>query len=194
MSKAVFLDRDGTLCEDGGYLHKVKDLKVLPGVSKALVRLQKAGYLLVEITNQSGVGRGMYREVDFDKFQDALERALGVDRDRFLVFPCFHKPEDMCECRKPEPGLYEQVESCLSNLNYLESWSIGDRAADLEAAKAHCPSIRTIRLPKDAGTSQEKTLPASRWDDYFFDNMEEAVNFILGEELVEDGDEEWEDE
>jgi histidinol-phosphate phosphatase family protein len=130
--KAVFLDRDNTLIEDKGFVHKVEDLKILPGVIEGLQRLQEAGYTLFLLTNQSGIGRGLFPLGDYElfmsKFIDELS-SHGIFIEE--IYCCPHKPEDECACRKPKPYLIELAMNDYP-IDPKESWMVGDRLADYE--------------------------------------------------------------
>ncbi len=133
---AVFLDRDGTLIEDPGYLADPAGVRLLPGVPAALRRLEAAGYVRVVITNQSGIGRGRYGEAEFQAVEAEMEHQLatagaGVD----AVYHCPHQAEAGCACRKPGTALHRQAIASLQ-LDPLRSWCIGDRTGDVLAAKA----------------------------------------------------------
>src|SRR4029453_9608492 len=135
----VFLDRDGTLVRDTGYPHRPQDYALLPGVPAALRRLQEAGFALAIVTNQSGIGRGLFGEEDFERFQ----RLLLVDLEREGVaiartYYCPHRPEAGGACRKPEPGLLWRARDELG-ADLAASWVVGDRTRDVElAARAGC--------------------------------------------------------
>jgi D-glycero-D-manno-heptose 1,7-bisphosphate phosphatase len=135
----VFLDRDGTLVRDVGYVYRLEDYALLPGVAEGLRRLSAAGWALAIVTNQSGIGRGYYAESDFHAFQERLVgdlRSRGVVIERSLFCP--HRPDDGCACRKPEPGLLLRARDEL-DADLGRSWMIGDEAKDAEAAaRAGC--------------------------------------------------------
>lgn len=137
MNKAIFLDRDGTINVEKNYLYKIEDFEFLPGVLEGLKLLQDAGYLLIVITNQSGIGRGYYSEKDFLALNDWMLNTLKeMDIHINEVYYCPHIPEAkiakyrmICTCRKPALGMYEQAirdfDICMA-----ESWSIGDKIRD----------------------------------------------------------------
>lgn len=135
----VFLDRDGTLVRDTGYVHRLEDYSLLPGVPAALRRLADAGYALAILTNQSGIGRGLYSQQAFDSFQRHLVADLarhGVTIERTLFCP--HTPQDACTCRKPAPGLLWRARDELG-ADLARSWMIGDALRDVIAAdRAGC--------------------------------------------------------
>ena len=117
MNKAVFLDRDGTINVDKNYLYRVEDFEFLPGVIEGLKAFQKAGYLLIVITNQSGIARGYYSERDYEILTDYMRNEL-QKKGVFLtdVLYCPHHPDGIipkyrinCECRKPKLGLFYQA-------------------------------------------------------------------------------------
>ncbi len=134
MARYVFLDRDGTLVRDPGYVHRISDYELLDGVADGLRRLQAAGYGLAIVTNQSGIGRGLFTEADFHAFQKHLIADLERQGVRIeATFYCPHAPEADCACRKPRPGLFEQAAKHLG-ADLPQCWMIGDSARDAEAA------------------------------------------------------------
>jgi histidinol-phosphate phosphatase family protein len=152
---AVFLDRDGTLISDTGYLSSPDEVKLLPGAVDLLRRLRESGYLLVVISNQSGIGRGWITEqqawsVD-DRFR-ALLSDYGITLD--AVYYCPHAPDVNCECRKPSPGLLRRAATDVG-IDLSRSYMVGDRASDCEAGEA--AGCRAILLVQD-----ECTRP-TRW-------------------------------
>lgn len=137
MNKAIFLDRDGTINVEKNYLYKIDDFEFLPGVTDSLRRLQDAGYLLIIITNQSGIARGYYSEKDFQKLNawmiNELRKQGVIITD---VYYCPHLPDAQiedyrkdCECRKPKLGMYEQA-VCEHDIDLSQSYAIGDKIRD----------------------------------------------------------------
>jgi D-glycero-D-manno-heptose 1,7-bisphosphate phosphatase len=145
---AVFLDRDGTLIREVDYLSDLSDLAILPGIPEALRRLGQAGYLLLVVTNQSGVARGYFDLSFVEGVHAELARRLetqGARLDRFYVCP--HHPEfgGPCACRKPAPGLILQAAADW-DVDLARSWVVGDKACDLELARSagcHAALVRT---------------------------------------------------
>lgn len=136
MNRFVFLDRDGTLVRDPGYVHRVEDFTLLPGVVEGLGRLQTAGWKLAIVTNQSGIGRGLFSESDFEAFQKHLTSELGDQGITIAgTFHCPHAPEEGCPCRKPAAGLFDQARDQLG-ADLAASWMIGDSERDAQAASA----------------------------------------------------------
>ncbi|MFY9510920.1 MAG: HAD family hydrolase [Rubrivivax sp.] len=163
MDKAVFLDRDGVLVHDGGYVHRVQDLRLLPGVVEGLLRLQAVGYKLVVVTNQSGIARGFYGEAEYQAFTSALTEMLGHHGVTLAaVYHCPHLPDadvpayaQHCDCRKPAPGMVLRALQAL-DIDPAASVMIGDRRSDLQAGRA--AGIARCVLIRDAG-SQEPLPP-----------------------------------
>ncbi len=139
MRKAIFLDRDGTINVDVDYLHECDKLKFLEGAVEALALLKKKGYLLIVITNQSGVGRGYFPMKDVEKVNEHMNRLLKEQKAGIDGFYCCpHVEEDCCDCRKPQTGLYLQAVQ-EHDINLKESYMVGDKVTDILAAeKLHC--------------------------------------------------------
>lgn len=127
----LFLDRDGVVIVDRNYLSDPGEVELVPGVPAALVRARAAGFRLVGVSNQSGLGRGMFGEDDLAAVMtrlDALLAAEGVVFDAFYYCP--HAPEDDCPCRKPRPGLLEEA-GRVFRWDPATSWVIGDKTDDV---------------------------------------------------------------
>jgi len=138
MKKALFLDRDGVINIDYGYVSKIKDFKFIDGILDFIKSAQKKGYLPIVVTNQSGIGRGYYSLEDFEKLTEWMLEQMqqaGIEIDRSQVFYCPHAPEDGCDCRKPMPGMLLEAKKCF-NIDMKNSWMIGDKLSDIEAAKS----------------------------------------------------------
>lgn len=137
-NKAVFLDRDGVINIDKGYLHRVEDFEFIPGASEAVRLLNDAGFLVVVVTNQSGVARGYFTMEAVELLHRHIEEALaaaGARVDAWYVCP--HHPdhgEDCC-CRKPLPGMLTQAAADLQ-IDLTRSFMVGDKASDIEAGLA----------------------------------------------------------
>ena len=146
-NKAVFLDRDGTINTDSGYVYQIEDIEIIGGVIEALKIFQNEGYLLIVVTNQSGVSRGYYKEEDVDNFNNALKDILaesGVDIKQFYVCP--HSLEDKCICRKPLPYLlYRAMED--HNIDPNLSFMFGDKTTDVVFGENAC--IRSFLITKE---------------------------------------------
>ena len=133
MSKALFLDRDGTLILDKDYLADPAGVELLPGIADALARARSLGYKLFLFTNQSGIGRGFYTLEDAHRVNARLEEMLGLTRpifDDICIAP--ESPEQPSAYRKPSPRF---IIECISrhSLNAKDCWMVGDRESDLQA-------------------------------------------------------------
>jgi len=149
MKKALFLDRDGTITVDKGFVHKKEDLELLPGVAEAIRLANEHGFMVVVVTNQSGVARGYFTEEDVQTFNAYLAQILAEQGARIDAFYyCPHHPEapvetyrKACSCRKPRPGLLLQAAQEL-DIDLSQSWMVGDSPRDVEAGKrAGCKTI-----------------------------------------------------
>lgn len=148
-NKAVFLDRDKTLIEDPGYINHPSQVRLLPGVAQALIQLKKMGYLLVVVSNQSGVARGLVTEEVLQQIHHRLKKLL-ADEGAYLdaIYYCPFHPEGVipkyrCESdlRKPNPGMLLKAAQDLS-IDLSRSWMIGDSFRDIEAGiRAGCKTI-----------------------------------------------------
>ncbi len=141
LRRAVFLDRDGVLNADKGYVFKVSDLMVLDGVPAALKKLKAAGFLLIVVTNQSGVARGLYTTSDVERFHvaltDAIEAKAGPHIDDYFYCPHHESGSTAefaikCDCRKPEPGMLLAAAK-KHGIDLSRSFIVGDKADDIEA-------------------------------------------------------------
>ncbi|MUJ36362.1 D-glycero-beta-D-manno-heptose 1,7-bisphosphate 7-phosphatase [Aliivibrio fischeri] len=144
MSKpAVFIDRDGVINVDHGYVHKRDDFEYIDGVFEATKKLKEMGYLLVLVTNQSGIARGMFTEDQFEILTEWMDWNFadnGVDFDG--IYYCPHHPEatvekykEACDCRKPNPGMLVSAQRFL-DIDMENSIMIGDKKEDMIAAQA----------------------------------------------------------
>ena len=156
MSRFVFLDRDGTLVRDTGYPHRREDYELLPCTPAALERLCAAGYRLAIVTNQSGIGRGLFTEADFQSFHELLLRDLAAHGVRVeATYHCPHAPGADCLCRKPAPGLLLRARDELG-AQLSECWFIGDADRDVAvAARAGCRGAIRVGAPPGAAPPAE---------------------------------------
>jgi D-glycero-D-manno-heptose 1,7-bisphosphate phosphatase len=141
--KAAFVDRDGVINAESGFLHRAEDFVFLPGAIQGLQRLQAAGYLLVVITNQSGIGRGLYTEADYLRLTAHMQQRLSVAGVQLnAVEHCPHLPDAPiaryridCDCRKPMPGMLLRAAAALG-IDMANSILVGDRATDIQAGRS----------------------------------------------------------
>ena len=181
LRKAIFLDRDCTIIEDMEFSVAPEKLRPLPGALEAMRRMRQAGYALVIITNQSGVGRGHFTEEELRGFHRHLVSWMkkhGVEIAG--VYYCPHYANGSvkeyalaCECRKPGPGMVLRAAKEMK-LDLANSWMIGDRPADIGAGKAAgCRTIRVLTGPPPA--------PGDPAPDFQVPDMISAAKVVLGE-------------
>jgi len=135
--RAVFLDRDGTIVEDPGFLHKPEDVKLFPGTAEGIRRLNAAGYLVVVVTNQSGIARGLYTEADYRAVEKRIGELLAKQKARIdASYFCPHHPQspEPCTCRKPRTKLFLEAQATLG-IDFTQSWWVGDRLSDVQPAR-----------------------------------------------------------
>lgn len=160
MNKAVFLDRDGVVNVEKEYLHKKEDFEFLPTVLETCRKLKDAGFLLVIITNQSGIARGYYTQEDFEKLtvwmKEQFDKA-GAPIDG--VYCCPHHPDhdENCDCRKPNPGMLLQAAKDL-DIDLSQSIIAGDKESDIEAGiNAGLAKTFLMKTGHDIDTSNTKS-------------------------------------
>jgi D-glycero-D-manno-heptose 1,7-bisphosphate phosphatase len=138
--RAVFLDRDGTIVEDPGFLHEPEKVHLLSGAAEAIRRLNDADYRVVVVTNQSGIARGLYTVRDYEAVQErlgALLTAHGAHLDG--AYFCPHHPQfpgpggASCDCRKPGLKLFREAQAAF-DIDFARSWWVGDRLSDVQPA------------------------------------------------------------
>ncbi len=137
--RAVFLDRDGTIVDDPGYLHKPEQVKLLTGAAEAIRRLNTAGYLVVVVTNQSGIARGLYTVADYRAVEKRLGELLAAKGGGARIdasYFCPHHPQapEPCACRKPRTKLFHDAQAALG-IDFSRSWWVGDRLSDVQPAR-----------------------------------------------------------
>lgn len=135
MNKALFLDRDGVINIEKNYLYKIEDFEFIDGVFDTCRYFQERGYLLIIITNQAGIARGIYSEEDLKKLTEwMIEKFSNVDILISKTYYCPHHPDfmDTCQCRKPNPGMILQAQKDF-NLDLSKSILVGDKESDIQA-------------------------------------------------------------
>ena len=183
-SRAVFLDRDGTLVEEVGYLDRLDRLQLFPWSIDAVRLLNRAGFKVVVVSNQAGVARGFFGEPFVREVQDAIDapvQAAGGRIDGWYYCP--HHPDapvaryrQQCECRKPRPGMIRRAEADLG-IDAAQSYVIGDRWLDVQLARN--VGARGILVRTGYGASEERQPPDGVAAETIADNLIEAAAWIL---------------
>ena len=164
MRKALFLDRDGIINIDHGYVSRIEDFDFSEGIFRLLSFFKQAGYIFYIVTNQSGIGRGYYSEEDFQTLSSwMIKKFKQKSIDIASIYHCPHAPEANCNCRKPLSGMLEKYH----NIDFNASWMIGDKQSDINFA--HNAQIRhTIAI----GTRTFENY------DYLFTSIQECADFL----------------
>lgn len=168
-NRAVFLDRDGTLMQEVGYCSDPADVRVFPGSGEALRKLKEAGFLTIVITNQSGIGRGMFGEEQYHAVQGEFLRQIGA-KSIDATYYCTDVPGVPSTRRKPEPGMVLEAARDY-DIDLSRSFFIGDKSLDVECGQR--AGTRTILVLSGYGREQ-KCSP-----DYVADDLPAAVRFVL---------------
>ncbi len=186
MKPAVFLDRDGTINEQMGYINHIDRFQLLPGVGGAIARLNKAAVPVVVVTNQSGLARGYFPESLLAEVHGKMERQLAEEGAHVdAIYICPHHPEakeerfrQKCNCRKPKNGLFLDAARDL-NLDLSRSYVVGDRWSDLKAA-AKCRAKGILVLTGYGRGDYDYIGPAQEIQPHFVaEDLAEAVDWIL---------------
>jgi D-glycero-D-manno-heptose 1,7-bisphosphate phosphatase len=186
MNKAVFLDRDGTINEEVGYLTDLDKMRLISGAGAAIKRLNQAGFKVVVVTNQAGVARGYFTESLVKETHARLEQMLretGARLDR--IYYCPHHPTAgnssytmECDCRKPGIGLIDQAARDI-DIDIRNSYVVGDKWSDVELGQRACSRTVLVRsgfAPDDPGNTRSSHV----FDpDFTAHDLSEAVDWIL---------------
>lgn len=170
--KIIFLDRDGVINKEVGYLHKIKDFEFIDGVFDACLDFQLSNYKIIIITNQSGINRGYYSKNDFHTVNNWM---LNQFKDKGInilnVFFCPHSPDENCNCRKPKPGMF--LEACEKyDIDMKNSWMVGDKEVDIQAA--NLAGISNTILVKSGHNIDERNSKAT----FILNSIKQAIKVL----------------
>lgn len=177
--KAIFIDRDGVINEDpiGDYVKRWEDFRFIPGSVEALKRLQDSGYKIVIISNQAGIGDGVYSE---SALKDITAKMLSELKKSGVtvrgIYYCLHGKEANCACRKPKTGLFQQAANEIQ-FNPNETYFVGDKASDVQAGKTF--GLKTIFVLTGHGKIDKAQLSPNVRPEQILPSLKEAVDYIL---------------
>jgi histidinol-phosphate phosphatase family protein len=182
----VFLDRDGTLIEDDGYVCDPSRLREIPGAAEALGRLVRGGYLIAVVSNQAGVARGKFRKEELKAFHRAF---IEYFRKRGVVFHgveyCPHHPEGtvakyrkVCACRKPATGMAERIMTRLGLPASCRKWVVGDKMSDIEMGK-RLDAVTILVATGHGEAARRGCEEGGEGPDAFLPGIREAADWIL---------------
>jgi D-glycero-D-manno-heptose 1,7-bisphosphate phosphatase len=185
---ALFLDRDGAVVEDTGYLRRVDDVVLIPGAAEVIAAANRRGVPVIMVTNQSGIARGYYGWDEFKSVQDAIVASLANDGASIdAVYACAHHPQGQGSlahpdhpARKPNPGMLLQAGSALA-LDLKSSWLVGDKADDIEAAK-RAGIAGALLVATGYGTAEREraaTLATTAFEVHFGRSIADAITLPI---------------
>lgn len=178
MKNVVFLDRDGPINVDDGFVGFIDKWNLSPGALEGMKILADAGYLLTVITNQSGIAQGFYTETDMTALHDHMrQQAKQAGVTIAAVAFCPHGRESLCDCRKPKTGMAKQIEAAIGPIDYAQSWTIGDKEADIGFGQRTGTKTALMRS-KYWNEQSLKTKP-----DLVVDSLLDAAQRITGKQI-----------
>jgi D-glycero-D-manno-heptose 1,7-bisphosphate phosphatase len=182
MNRAVFLDRDGTLIVEKNYLHKPEEVEIFPGAGAALKKLADAGFKLIIVTNQSGIGRGYYTLADAERVNEHVANLLARDGVRFeKIYIAPEAPDQPSRVRKPSPQFLFDARDEF-DLNLAESFMVGDKLIDLECGW-NAGVKKSILVRTGYGAELEKESKDDLPRAFVVDGLTEMADWILSQEL-----------
>ncbi len=191
LQPAVFLDRDGTINEDIGYMDSAEKLRLYPYAGSAIRQLNKLGFKVIVVTNQSGIARGYFEEARVPETHQRMDQLLALENARIdTYYYCPHHPEgkvaafrQVCDCRKPAPGML-QVAAREHDIDLSASFMIGDKYSDIGAG--HRLGLTTILLETGEGLQQyqeKKDNPSLPQPDHISSNLLSAIEWIARQSI-----------
>lgn len=192
--RALLIDRDGTVCEDVGYLDDPAALSILPGAAEALVAAERAGFQIVLVTNQAGVGHGRFDELRLDSIHDRLRELLaGAGARLDGIYYCPHHPEALlaryrvdCACRKPKPGMLLRARDEMG-IDLAASYLVGDHPRDIAAGTAAGATSVLVLTGHGRRTWLEAPTRPDVLPDHVAPDLARAVEWILERERAPAG-------
>lgn len=171
--KTIFLDRDGVINQEVNYLHKIEKFKFIEGVFDACRYFQSLNYIIIIVSNQSGIARGYFTETDYKKLTKWILRQFSKENILISdIFYCSHSPDANCNCRKPKPGMFINAK-IKHGIDFSTSWMIGDQESDIQAANA--AGIQNTILVRSGHVINERNSKSL----HIVDTIADSINIIL---------------
>jgi D-glycero-D-manno-heptose 1,7-bisphosphate phosphatase len=191
MKQAVFIDRDGTLSEEVGYINHASRFRLFPYAASAVKHLNENGWLAIVITNQAGVARGYFTEDIIQTVHEAMTKDLKSNGARLdAIYYCAHHPSVGeppyrfdCDCRKPKPGLISRAAQEF-DIDLSESWMVGDRYSDVELARNAGMKSMFVMSGYGRGEWEHQRQNWTQQPDQVAENLLEAVRLIVSVECA----------
>ncbi len=180
--KIIFLDRDGVINWDpiGDYIKHPDDFRFLEGAAEGLKKLNDHNFEIVIISNQAGVGDGVFSEKDLDRVNKKfLEDANKIGVSIKHIYYCLHGKQAGCLCRKPEVGLFKQAETELGSFDKSKAFYVGDKSSDIEAGKKY--GLRAVFVLTGHGENEFKKLKPEYYPDKTLADLNEAADYIISQ-------------
>jgi D,D-heptose 1,7-bisphosphate phosphatase len=182
MMKTIFLDRDGVISvfTPNDWIKSWSEFRFLPGALEGLKKLHDSKYRIVIISNQAGVNKGVFSERDLNHLTENMKLLLkkhGVELAK--VYYCTHTAEENCDCRKPKPGLFYRAQEELGDINFGESFFVGDSEVDAQAGKA--AGVKTILVLSGKTRDAKETESWTAKPDFIVKDLREAAEIIMGD-------------
>ena len=189
--RAIIMDRDGTVCEEVGYVNHVDRLRLLPRSAEAIRRANDAAYQTVVVTNQAGVARGYFAETLVDEVHDRLRDMLAAEGARLDgIYYCPHHPEvgapayrKVCDCRKPKPGMLLRAQDEMG-IDLAASYMVGDSVRDVEAGRRAGASTVLVLTGYGKGELEHQSHAWASRPDHVASDLLDAVSWILAREAA----------
>ena len=194
MQRAVFIDRDGTMSEEVGYINHASRFRIFPYAAAAIKLLNDSGWLAIVITNQAGVARGYFAEEMIQTVHETLKEEMAATDARIdAIYYCAHHPSVGdppyrldCDCRKPRPGLISRAAEDF-DINLHESWMVGDRYSDIELARNAGVKSAFVMSGYGRGEWEHQRQTWNYQPDVTANHLLEAVKKIIDEPLGQHG-------
>jgi len=181
MEDIIFLDRDGVISifTPNDFIKNWEEFEFLPDAIEGLQILKNAGYKIVIISNQSGVGKGIFSKKGLEEITENMKNVLSKNEvEIYKIYYCTHREDENCNCRKPKVGLFLKAKEEIGNIDFSKTFFIGDSKKDIIAGEKI--GTKTVLVLSGETKSKQET---EKWEikpDYIFKNLKEAAKFITG--------------